>query len=113
MKQFGQDERHSCKQNWYLNNFLGQILKTFSSTSSSRQTVLCTAIQKGTVEDWDFLWSRYLLTDNANEKNTFLGGLACSQEDWILERFLGMALDESSGIGSAQTSWVGIRQLPQ
>jgi hypothetical protein len=45
-----------------------------------------------------FLTQKHRLrTDNANEKNTFLGGLACSQEDWVLERFLGMALDESSG----------------
>ena len=65
--------------------------------SESRQTVLCTAVRKGGVEDWDFLWARYLKTDNANEKNSFLGALGCSQEDWILERFLAKALDESSG----------------
>jgi len=66
--------------------------------SESRQTVLCTAVRKGSVEAWDFLWSRYLKTGNANEKNNFLGALGCTQEDWLLERFLGMALNESSGI---------------
>jgi len=66
--------------------------------SFSRETVLCAALEKGTEEEWDFLFNRFTNSNNANEKNAIIRALGCIKEDWILERYLGMSLDESSGI---------------
>jgi aminopeptidase N len=65
--------------------------------SSSRPTILCTAVRAGTAEDWTFLWERYGRSNKAIEKYDILRALGCSTDAAILEQFLGMTLDESSG----------------
>ena len=65
---------------------------------SLRSTVLCTAIARGHVSHWDFLWQRYLASNNANEKNNILGALACSREVWLLQRYLDMSIEPESGV---------------
>ena len=37
-----------------------------------RQTVMCTAIEKGSETEWDFLFQRFMNSNNANEKNTMI-----------------------------------------
>ena len=37
-----------------------------------RQTVMCTAIEKGSEAEWDFLFQRFINSNNANEKNTMI-----------------------------------------
>merc|ERR1711915_998439 len=37
-------------------------------------------------------------SNNANEKVNIMNALACSQDIWVLERYLEMALNESSGV---------------
>jgi len=66
--------------------------------ASHRSTVLCTAIERGDITHWDFLWQRYLVSNNANEKNNILGALACTSEVWLLERYLDMSIREESGV---------------
>jgi len=65
---------------------------------SIRETVLCSGIAGGNETHWNFLWTRYKNSDNGNVKNVIMSALACSQEVWILEKYLEMALDESSGV---------------
>jgi len=66
--------------------------------SFSRETVLCTALQQGSETEWDFLFSRFLNSNNGNEKSAIISALGCIKEDWILERYLDMALHETSGV---------------
>jgi len=66
--------------------------------TSLQTSVLCSAIGKGNVTHWDFLWERYMNSNNANEKVNIMTALACSKEVWILERYLEMALSEESGV---------------
>jgi len=66
--------------------------------TSLRSTVLCTGISRGDVTHWDFLWQRYLASNNANEKNNILSALSCSSEVWLLQRYLDMSISESSGV---------------
>jgi len=66
--------------------------------ASVRGTVLCAGIAKGTQTHWDFLWERFVASNNGNEKNDILSALGCSEEIWILEKYLEMALDETSGV---------------
>ena len=66
--------------------------------SYARSTALCTAIAAGSSSDWDFVYQRYLASNNPTIKVTFLEVLSCSTEDWVLERYLGMSLTEESGV---------------
>merc|ERR1712179_413891 len=63
-----------------------------------RSTALCTAIAVGSSHIWDFVYQRYLHSNNANEKVVFLEVLACSKEDWVLERYLAMSMQEEAGV---------------
>ncbi|KMZ06577.1 aminopeptidase N [Drosophila simulans] len=53
-----------------------------------RDVVYCTAIKHGSVEDWDFLWTRYQKANVATEKQIILDSLGCSQEVWVQQRYL-------------------------
>jgi len=66
--------------------------------TSLQTTVLCSGIGRGDVSHWDFLWERYINSNNANEKVNIMTALSCSSEIWILERYLEMALNEESGV---------------
>jgi len=66
--------------------------------TSLATTVLCSGIGNGDVTHWDFLWERYMNSNNANEKVNIMSALSCSKEIWILERYLEMALNEESGV---------------
>ena len=69
--------------------------------SYARSTALCTAIAAGSSGDWDFVYQRYLASNNPTIKVTFLEVLSCSTEDWVLERYLGMSLTEDFGVKKA------------
>ena len=60
--------------------------------TSLRGTVLCTGVARGGVAQWDFLWKRYLASNNANEKNNILGALSCTGEVWLLQKYLDMSI---------------------
>ncbi|KAK3108903.1 hypothetical protein FSP39_018341 [Pinctada imbricata] len=60
-----------------------------------KSTVYCTGIAEGNEEEWDFAYAQYKTTDVAAEKNTLLHALACTQETWLLTRYLNLALDEN------------------
>merc|ERR1711935_655775 len=66
--------------------------------TSVRGTVLCAGIANGNQTHWDFIWERFLASNNANEKNNILSALACTEEIWLLEKYLEMSLDASSGV---------------
>jgi len=66
--------------------------------TSLRSTVLCTGVARGGATHWDFLWQRYLASNNANEKNNILGALSCTGEVWLLQKYLDMSINESSGV---------------
>lgn len=53
-----------------------------------RGVVYRTAIKHGSDEDWDFLWTRYQKANVATEKQIILDSLGCSQEVWVLQRYL-------------------------
>ncbi|XP_043065120.1 aminopeptidase Ey-like [Drosophila ficusphila] len=55
---------------------------------AARDTVYCTAIRRGSDEDWDFLWTRYLRSNVAAEKQTILRSLSCTQEVWLVQRYI-------------------------
>ena len=63
-----------------------------------RGSVYCQAIKDGDEQEWNFLWQRLQRTSSANERNNIYKGLSCTQEVWILQRYLDMTLDPGSPI---------------
>ncbi|XP_027211538.2 aminopeptidase N [Penaeus vannamei] len=66
--------------------------------SNLKWTVYCRAIQEGGEAEWDFAWEQYLKTNVASEKTLLLSAMACTEESWILSRYLEMAINTTSGI---------------
>merc|ERR1711971_1023922 len=66
-----------------------------------KSTVYCQAIRNGDEQEWDFAWERYKASNVATEKRSLLGGLSCTKEVWLLNKFLNMSLTEGSGIRKA------------
>lgn len=63
-----------------------------------RKTVYCEAIADGDEKEWAFLFRRFGKSNNANEKTNIMRALACTGEVWILQKYLDMSLDPTSGI---------------
>ncbi|CAH1154369.1 unnamed protein product [Phaedon cochleariae] len=66
-----------------------------------RSTVYCTALRHSNDSgDWEFLWNEYSKATLATEKTTILNALGCSMNVTLLERYLNMTLNDTSGIRS-------------
>ena len=66
-----------------------------------KRPVYCNAISNGDADEWQFAWDRYTNSNVATERDNLLVGLACSQEVWLLNRYLNRTLTENSGIRKA------------
>jgi len=53
-----------------------------------KRIIACTAISEGSEEEWDFAFKRYNETNVAAEKASLLSAMSCSQQAWILSRFV-------------------------
>ncbi|XP_013014240.1 aminopeptidase N [Cavia porcellus] len=60
-----------------------------------RTTVYCNAIAEGSEAEWDFAWNQFLNATLVNEADKLRSGLACSNEVWILNRYLSYTLNSS------------------
>ncbi|XP_017023784.1 aminopeptidase N-like [Drosophila kikkawai] len=63
-----------------------------------RSIVYCTAIRHGLDEDWEFLWTRYKRSNEADEKVDMLNSLGCTRAVWLLRRMLDLSFDPKSAI---------------
>ncbi|KAF5927285.1 aminopeptidase N [Diceros bicornis minor] len=80
-----------------------------------RATVYCKAIALGGQKEWDFAWEQFLNATLVNEADKLRTGLACSNEIWILNRYLSYTLnpdlirkqDATSTITSIASNVVG------
>ncbi|XP_022104262.1 aminopeptidase N-like isoform X2 [Acanthaster planci] len=57
-------------------------------TPNLKSVVYCNGIRYGGQDEWEFGWERYGNTTDSSEKSKWLSALACSNEPWILSRFL-------------------------
>nr|XP_028562045.1 LOW QUALITY PROTEIN: aminopeptidase N [Podarcis muralis] len=58
-----------------------------------RSAIYCSAISTGGEEAWDFGWQMFLNATVVSEADKLRSALACSQEPWILQRYLEFSLD--------------------
>ncbi|XP_013114368.2 aminopeptidase N [Stomoxys calcitrans] len=64
-----------------------------------RDTVYCTAIRHGTINDWNSLWQRYLETRDS----LFLEALACSRNETLIEDFISLIFSPEKQISNRET----------
>jgi len=58
----------------------------------------CNAIAEGGQKEWDFAWERYKNSNVGTEKANILSALSCTDEVWMLNRYLNMSLTAGSGV---------------
>lgn len=58
-----------------------------------RSTVYCNAIAFGGEEEWNFAWEQFRKATVVNEADKLRSALACSNEVWILNRYLSYTLN--------------------
>ncbi|XP_068228790.1 aminopeptidase N-like isoform X1 [Palaemon carinicauda] len=63
-----------------------------------KSTVYCRAIAEGGEEEWNFAWAQYLKSNVGSEKARLLSAMGCTNEIWILSRYLEMSFASESGI---------------
>ncbi|CAG9818441.1 unnamed protein product [Phaedon cochleariae] len=57
--------------------------------------VYCTSLKHGGEAEWDFLWKKYQTSNVATEKSTLLNALGCTNEIWLLKRYLEWSLNDT------------------
>ncbi|XP_050507042.1 aminopeptidase N-like [Diabrotica virgifera virgifera] len=60
-----------------------------------RSAVYCTVLKHGGEAEWDFLWNKYQNSNVATEKSTILTNLGCTEEIWMLARYLDWSLNDT------------------
>ncbi|PSN47508.1 hypothetical protein C0J52_02250 [Blattella germanica] len=60
--------------------------------------VYCSAIKHGTQSEWDFLWNIFQRTTKSDEKKIILSALGCTENEYLIERYLSKSIDSSSSI---------------
>ncbi|XP_037790240.1 aminopeptidase N-like [Penaeus monodon] len=63
-----------------------------------REVFICEAVGESGEEEWNFVWSEYMKSNDALDKATLLNALTCTKNSNILSRFLDMAISPDSGI---------------
>lgn len=48
--------------------------------------ITCTAIRHSGVDEWNFLWARFLNSNVEWFKQIYLSALSCSENPWLLNR---------------------------
>ncbi|XP_033847513.1 aminopeptidase Ey-like [Periophthalmus magnuspinnatus] len=67
---------------------------TYNPISANlRSTVYCSAIQAGGVDEWDFAWRMYKNASVASEADKLMFALSCTEQPWLLNRYLDYSLD--------------------
>ncbi|KAJ0056253.1 hypothetical protein NL108_004529, partial [Boleophthalmus pectinirostris] len=77
---------HWFKQ-WMQNSTNNPII------ANLRSTVYCSAIQAGGVDEWNFAWDMYKNATVASEADKLMYALSCTEQPWLLNRYLEYSLD--------------------
>lgn len=80
-----------------------------------RSTIYCNAIAQGGEEEWDFAWKQFRNATLVNEADKLRSALACTNQLWILNRYLSYTLnpdlirkqDATSTISSIASNVIG------
>ncbi|XP_038078352.1 endoplasmic reticulum aminopeptidase 1-like [Patiria miniata] len=59
-----------------------------------KNAVYCAGIKYGSRDDWDFCWKQYQTTLVASEKRVLLSALSCTNDPFLINRYLYYSMDE-------------------
>ncbi|CAG0888889.1 unnamed protein product [Cyprideis torosa] len=65
---------------------------------NTKSIVFCNGIKKGGETAFNFAYAHMLRTNIPQERSMLLSKLACTEESWLLSKYLGMLFDNTSGI---------------
>ncbi|CAG0922160.1 unnamed protein product, partial [Notodromas monacha] len=68
--------------------------------------VYCYGVANGGEEEWNHAWRHYTKTNLASEKTEMLYAMACTEEVWLLSKFLGMTFNKNSTVRSQDVARV-------
>nr|CAD7455286.1 unnamed protein product [Timema tahoe] len=72
-----------------------------------KTVVYCTALRHGGVEEWKFLWERFLTYSNVSTEQTLLlGVLGCTSDEDTAHNYMHLSLSNESGIRQQDLSLV-------
>ncbi|CAG2054125.1 unnamed protein product, partial [Timema podura] len=72
-----------------------------------KTVVYCTALRHGGVEEWNFLWERFLTYSNVSTEQTLLlGVLGCTSDEDTAHSYMHLSLSNESGIRQQDLSLV-------
>lgn len=61
-----------------------------------RGVIYCTSLKHGSESEWEFLWYKYQNSNVATEKSSILNNLGCTQQLWLLSRYLDWSLNDTT-----------------
>ena len=57
-----------------------------------KDVILTAGIREGGSQEWQFLWDKYLTTDNPTEQAAILSALAYAKEPWLIQLYLNRSM---------------------
>uniref|UniRef100_H2YEN8 Aminopeptidase n=1 Tax=Ciona savignyi TaxID=51511 RepID=H2YEN8_CIOSA len=75
-------------------------------TANLRTSVYCNAVRYGGSDNWDFLWGKYQVESNSQEKAKLEYGLSCTRSPWVVRRFLDFIVANDSAVRKQDASSV-------
>ncbi|KAL7638669.1 UNVERIFIED_CONTAM: hypothetical protein RMT77_011241 [Armadillidium vulgare] len=67
-------------------------------TPNIRKPVYCASVEAGDQTEWDFAYTQYVKTSVGNEKLNLLYGMGCTRVIWLINRYLELTFNDTSGI---------------
>ena len=63
-------------------------------TPDLKDVILTAGIREGGSQEWEFLWNKYIKSQNPTEQATILSALAYAKQPWLIQLYLSRSLKE-------------------
>ncbi|CAL4088040.1 unnamed protein product, partial [Meganyctiphanes norvegica] len=87
------DKAIALYQQWMISSANESVL-----TANVQRAVMCTGISSGGEDEWNAAWIQYLHSNVGAEREDILDALGCTQQVWILARYLDFVLSPEEGV---------------
>ncbi|XP_046963149.1 aminopeptidase N-like [Vanessa cardui] len=90
--------------NQHCVNTAQQMLQELRSNSSYvvkadiQTTVFCSGLRGGSVDNFNFLWERYLASQDSSEQSILLNALGCTSNETLRDFYLNQVIDKNSSV---------------
>ncbi|XP_034829877.1 aminopeptidase N-like [Maniola hyperantus] len=63
-----------------------------------QMTVFCSGLRGGSAQNFDFLWNRYLASQDSSEQAILLNSLGCTSNETLRSQYLNQVIDDNSAV---------------